>query len=85
MRLEALVGGKVHVLSDTLGVVEIHVWKKVSYESFGALEPAFQFFNIVRGWVTSSIRWLIIGTFCVKDWSALCIRELLVQFGSKAF
>lgn len=85
MRLEPLVRGKVHVLSDTFGIVEIHVRKNVSYESFGTLEPAFQFFNIVRGWVTSSIRWLVIGTFCVKDWSALCVRELLVQFGSKAF
>lgn len=69
MRLEPLVGGKVHALSDTkvsIRVVEVNIGKDVSQESFGALEPIFQCFDILRGWIASSIRWLVIGAICVK-------------------
>lgn len=73
MRLEALVGGKVYLLGDTIGVIEIDIGKDVTEESFSALESVFQCFDILRGWIASSIRWLVIGTICVKERLALCI------------
>ena len=70
MRLKPLVGVNVHALSDTeisVGVVEIHIGKYVFQESFGALESIFQCLDILRGWIASSIRWLVIGALCVKE------------------
>ena len=55
MRMKSLVGGQVYVLSDTIRVVEIDIWEDVSKEGFGALESVFQRFDILRGWIASSI------------------------------
>ncbi len=76
MRLEPLVRVMVDTLSDTevgIGVVEINIGQDVSQERFGALESIFQCFDILRGRIASSIRWLVIRAICVKDSSALCI------------
>ena len=87
MRLESLVRGKIDTLSDTkvsIGVVEIDMGKDIPEESFGALEPIFQGFYILRGWIASPIGWLVIGAVCVQEYSASCIQELPVHIPSSA-
>ena len=87
MRLESLVWGKVDALGDTkvcIGVVEINIGKNVSEESFGALEPSFQSFYILRGWIASPIGRLVIGAVCSQEYSAWFIQELPVHLPSSA-
>ena len=87
MRLESLVWGKVDALSDTkvcIGVVEINMGKNIAEESFGALEPIFQRFYILRGWITSPVRWLVVGAVCVQEYSAWFNQEQRVHLPSSA-
>ena len=87
MRLESLVWGKVDALSDTkvcIRVVEINIGKNVAEESLGALEPIFQSFYILRGWIASAIRWLVIGAVCVQEYSAWFTQELRGHLPSSA-
>ena len=65
VKLEALRGGKVRTLSDAIRVIKVDIWEDVSQKSFGALKSIFQCFDILRGRVASSIRWLVICTVCI--------------------